>query len=120
MGCEELLVLLNTHVNWREDVVSSNSVAAHIRSCSNCQHGIVRLSQALIADDVLSCEQCRCRFPAYYEATRLEHPLVTMSSLELTETTLHLGHCTACREQYEVLVLLSELEERDEMLDVEW
>lgn len=119
MGCQELLRLMNTHTNWRENEAASNLIAAHIHSCPSCHHGIVRLSKALIADDLLSCEQCRSRFPAYYEATRPDHPLVEMPAADLAETALHLGHCTSCREQYEVLVLLSEMEERDEMLDLE-
>ena len=119
MGCQELLRLMNMLTNRRENETAGNLIAAHIRSCPYCHHGIVRLSKALIADDSLSCEECRSRFPVYYESTRPDHPLVEMPGADLAETVLHLGHCTACREQYEVLVLLSEMEEHDEMLDLE-
>jgi predicted anti-sigma-YlaC factor YlaD len=40
-----------------------------------------------------------------------------MSDEEMASIALHLGSCAACRDQYEAFVLLSELEERDEMAD---
>ena len=115
MGCDELLRLLNT--NWREDKGLSRSIASHIRSCPRCGHGAVRLAKALIASDPLSCEECRRRFPDYYEATRPEYPLVQMKDAELAEVVFHLSHCADCHEEYQELVLLSELEERNEMLE---
>ena len=116
MGCNELLQLLKT--DWRENETLSSEIAAHIRSCLWCYHGVVRLSQALIAEDPLNCDQCRARFPDYYEATRPDYPLVEMDDTEIAETAFHLSHCRACREQYQILMLLSELEERNEMVDL--
>jgi len=113
MACEELLKLLNT--DWRGNQSESSCIVTHIRSCSLCCHGLVRLTKELVASDPLSCEQCRSRFPAYYEATRPEYPLVEMTDEELAEIAFHLSHCAACHEEYEQLVLLSELEERNEM-----
>jgi hypothetical protein len=78
---------------------------------------LVLLAEALIANDPLSCDQCRARFPAYYEATRPEFPLIEMEDTELAEMAFHLSHCTSCHEEYEQLVLLSELEERNELVD---
>jgi len=78
---------------------------------------LVLLVEALIANDPLSCDQCRARFPAYYEATRLDYPLIEMEDAEMAEMAFHLSHCASCHEEYEQLVLLSELEERNELLD---
>ncbi|HLX39358.1 MAG TPA: hypothetical protein VKR42_02450 [Ktedonobacteraceae bacterium] len=77
----------------------------------------MRLACDLLQDDPLSCEQCRQHFPAYYDATRPDYPLVEMTAKEMASVVYHLSHCDACREQYTVLVLLSELEERDEIAD---
>lgn len=115
MVCDQLLQLLGT--DWRRNTKHSGCIAAHIRSCSHCHNGQIQCSEALIANDRLNCEQCRERFPAYYEATRPECPLVKMADIELIETALHLSHCTNCYEEYTTLVLLSELEERNEMLE---
>ena len=115
MGCEELRQLLNTP--WRGNDSLSSCIVTHVRSCRHCHHGLVRLTEALIADDPLSCGQCRARFPAYYEATRPEYPLIEMEDAELAEMAFHLSHCASCHEEYEQLVLLSELEERNELLD---
>ena len=115
MGCEELRQLLNT--DWRGNDNLSSCIAAHVRSCVDCHHGLVLLAEALIANDPLSCDQCRPRFPAYYEATRPEFPLIEMEDAELAEMAFHLSHCASCHEEYEELVLLSELEEHDELLD---
>ena len=115
MGCQELRQLLNT--DWRGNDRLSSYIATHVRSCADCHHGLVRLALALIADDPLSCDQCRARFPVYYEATRPEYPLIEMEDAELAEMAFHLSHCASCHEEYEELVLLSELEERNELLD---
>jgi hypothetical protein len=114
--CSELYQLLQ--MNWREDDSLSSPIVAHIRSYSQCQHGLVRLAYDLTVDDPLSCEECRSRFPDYYEATRPDYPLVQMADKEIAQVTFHLSHCAGCSEEYEVLVLLSELEERDEMFDL--
>jgi NMD protein affecting ribosome stability and mRNA decay len=116
MRCEELRLLLNIYEG--EDDMTSDFIAAHIRSCQTCNKGIERLSKVLITNDELTCEQCRSRFPAYYEATRPDYPLVEMSNIELAEVALHLGQCASCKEQYEMLVFLSEIEEHDEMVDL--
>lgn len=115
MRCDELRHLLS--VFWQESDIVSDLIAAHIRSCQSCNRGIELLSQVLITNDSLTCEQCRTYFPSYYEATRPDYPLVEMSNMELAQVALHLGNCSSCKEQYEMLVMLSELEERDEMID---
>ena len=120
MACDELLRLLQVQSleernEWKnQDAVTG--IVAHIRSCPHCRHGLPQLSTALVARSTLTCNQCRARFPAYYEATRPEYPLVHMSNSEILKIMLHLGSCYACRVEYEELVLLSELEERDEGL----
>jgi hypothetical protein len=118
MTCETLLQLLNT-VGWENgnDTAYERRIVMHIRSCSQCQRGIAELSEELLARQALTCDQCRERFPAYYEATRPEYPLVEMSDVEMAEMLLHLGWCASCREEYEELVLLSELEERGEVIE---
>ena len=116
MRCEELRLLLKVYEG--EDDIVSDFIVAHIRSCQTCNQGIEYLSKVLITNDELTCDQCRSRFPAYYEATRPDYPLVEMSNIELAEVALHLGHCASCKEQYEMLVLLSEIEERDEVVDL--
>lgn len=115
MRCDELRHLLKIYE--AESDIASDLIVAHIRSCQSCNHGIELLSQVLITNDTLTCEQCRARFPSYYEATRPDYQLVEMSNLELAEVALHLGNCASCKEQYAMLALLSELEERDEMVD---
>jgi hypothetical protein len=109
--CNELHRLLQ--MDWREDIRLSSAIAAHIRSCPRCRTGLVRLAYDLTLDDPLTCEQCRSHFPNYYEATRPEYPLVQMPDNEIAQVAFHLSHCADCQEEYEVLVLLAELEERD-------
>lgn len=65
---------------------------------------------------MLSCDQCRARFPDYYEATRPVYPLVAMPEQQIAEVARHLGGCPTCHEEYADLVLLSELEERGELI----
>ena len=115
MGCHELRQLLES--DWRENETISCTIVTHIQVCPHCQHGLVRLEYELLQDDPLSCEQCRQLFPAYYDATRLDYPLIAMTNTAMAQMVYHLSHCDACREQYTVLVLLSELEERDEIAD---
>lgn len=118
MHCDELLRLLNAErQDGSEDIFTDSCIAAHVRLCPRCCHGIVELSETPGIQDGLTCDQCRLRFPAYYEATRSEYPLVEMTDREIVEVALHLGRCSSCQEEYEELALLSELEERDEMLD---
>ena len=115
MGCEELRRLLIS--DWCDDESMSHCIATHIRTCRKCHHGLVRLKEALETDDVLTCEQCRASFPAYYEATRPVYPLMEMADKEMAQVALHLSQCDRCYEEYEELILLAELEERDEMID---
>lgn len=118
MTCETLLQLLNT-VEWGNGngTASERRIVTHMRSCAQCQRGIAQLSEELLARQVLTCDQCRRRFPTYYEATRPEYPLVEMADVEMAEMLLHLNWCASCREEYEELVLLSELEERGEIIE---
>ena len=118
MGCDELRRLMSIYYN--EPDIASGLIAAHVRSCPICSHGIERLAVDLRAADDKdhTCEQYRALFPTYYEATRPEYPLAEMSNEEMASIVLHLGSCSTCRDQYESFVLLSELEERDEMADL--
>jgi hypothetical protein len=118
MGCDELRRVLRIY--GTESDIAFSLIATHIRSCSICSHGVDRLTADLLAkkQDNLTCEECRDHFPSYYEATRPDYPLVKMPDVEMTEIALHLGSCDACSDQYESFVLLSELEERDEMADL--
>jgi hypothetical protein len=117
MGCTELRQLL-MRTDWRESESLSSGIVFHIRTCPLCHHGLVQLLEEIIADDPLSCEQCRLYLPDYYEATRTEYPLVVMTNEKMAHMVLHLSHCIACHEEYEELVLLSELEERNEIVDL--
>ncbi|HZS78189.1 MAG TPA: hypothetical protein VFA41_16375 [Ktedonobacteraceae bacterium] len=112
MSCEELRHLLG--VFWREEDrdLALNLIATHVRSCPICSRGLQYRAKELLAD-TLSCEQCRNLFPTYYEATHPEFPLATMPVEEMAAVAIHLGNCAACKEQYEVLVQLAQLEEGD-------
>lgn len=117
MQCKILLQILNS-IRWEdgESGLEGNDIVAHIRSCPLCQRGVKGLSEALIDGPTLTCDQCRTRLPAYYEATRPEHPFVDLSDWEVAGVAKHLALCTSsCREEYEELMLLAELEERDEI-----
>lgn len=118
MRCETLLQLLNID-GWEREGASTarSSISAHIRSCPFCQPKVVQLSDALTARYTLTCDQCCLRLPAYYEATRSDHPLVELAEFEMTEIAVHLSRCSSCHDVYEELALLSELEERDEMIE---
>ena len=111
MRCEELYRLLNFYSRLEDQDIAFGLIATHIHTCPTCARGLTQLGKALIARDALTCEQCRARFPNYYEATHPEYPLATMSETAMAEVALHLGHCAACREQYTVLVQLSAMEE---------
>lgn len=113
MECNELLQLLNTE-GWEQgsDPHACPGIVAHLRSCRICLHGMVHLSNALLTGDMLTCEQCRTYFPAYYEATRPDFPLVSLPEQEIATIALHLSQCPICNEEYRELVLLSELDER--------
>ncbi|HVB74048.1 MAG TPA: hypothetical protein VNE38_10895 [Ktedonobacteraceae bacterium] len=113
MRCEELYHLLNIYWRQEDQDVAFGLIATHIHSCPTCARGLTQIGRALIASDTLTCKQCRARFPAYYEATHPEFPLASMSESAMAEVALHLGHCRACREQYQELSLLSTLEEED-------
>ena len=117
MRCETLLQLLNID-RWESEEASTarNALSAHMRSCPLCQHKIAQLSNALAERYAITCDQCCQRLPIYYEATRPEHPLAELSEVEMTEIAVHLSRCASCHNVYEELVLLAELEERDEMI----
>ncbi len=116
MRCDELRHLINIY--GEESDIVNDLIVTHIRSCRTCNQGIELLGNVLSTNDPLTCEQCRSRFPTYYEATRPDYPLVEMSDIEQAGVALHLGNCASCKEQYRMFVLLSELEERDEMVDM--
>lgn len=113
MRCDELYRLLN--IFWREedgDIVSS-LISTHVHSCPTCARGLLKLSRRLLAMEDVSCEQCRARFPTYYEATHPEYALASMPEHELVEVALHLGRCSACRDQYQALEQISAYEENE-------
>jgi hypothetical protein len=112
MGCNELLQLLNTR-GWAEgeNLSICTAIATHVQTCPRCFRGIVRLAEAILTVDMLTCEQCRTYFPAYYEVTRPEYPLASLTDQEIAFVVLHLGNCAACSEEYRELVQLSALEE---------
>ena len=117
MGCNRIVQLLN--MGWQgdgEEAAINRKIVAHIRSCSLCGHGLVRLSIDLLNEDVLTCDQCSTCFPDYYEATRPSYPLIKMSPRQIAEVARHLSNCPSCHEEYEELLLLGELEERKELL----
>jgi predicted anti-sigma-YlaC factor YlaD len=117
MCCNELFQLLMRagEEDGKTNAPPGSSIIAHIRLCPDCRSGAVQLAHELPGRSLLTCDQCRARFPAYYEATRPEYPLVEMADAEIITMILHLGQCDICREEYEELVLLSELEEHDEL-----
>jgi predicted anti-sigma-YlaC factor YlaD len=113
MRCDELYRLLNTYRLEEDRDIASNLIATHIHTCPTCARGLTRLAKSLIAIHDLDCEECRARFPRYYEATHPEYPLALMPASEMAAVALHLGHCTACREQYLALEQISIIEENE-------
>lgn len=113
MRCQQLLNLLNSADLVDTQDENTERIAAHLRTCPRCQPGIVRLSQALIANDMLSCEQCRDLLPTFYEATRPDYPLVKMPEHELKAVLIHLSHCIECQDDYRFLTEVAEMEEAD-------
>ncbi len=113
MRCEELYRLLNLYWRQEDRDIAFGLIATHIHTCPLCAHGLMQISKEFIASDPLTCEECRTRFPTYYEATHPDYPLARMSESEMAEVALHMGHCAACREQYRALALLSALEEEE-------
>jgi predicted anti-sigma-YlaC factor YlaD len=118
MRCETLLHLLNID-GWENGKasVARSTLSAHIHMCPLCQEKVVQLAEALALQSDLTCDLCSRRLPAYYEATRPEYPLVELSDVEMMEVSIHLSGCPSCRDAYDEFVLLSELEERDEMIE---
>jgi NMD protein affecting ribosome stability and mRNA decay len=118
MRCETLLHLLNID-GWGNGKASASrsALSAHIHTCLLCQEKVAQLVEALAMRSTLTCDLCARRLPEYYEATRPEYPLVELSEVEMLEVFVHLDGCSSCRDIYDELVLLSELEERDEMIE---
>ena len=113
MRCQQLQRLLTSENTTDTYDEQTERLVAHLRTCPRCQHGIIRLSRALIAHDTLSCDQCRQRLPSYYEATHPDYPLVKMSEQELREILIHLSHCTSCQDDYRFLATVAEMEEAE-------
>jgi len=118
MGCNRILQLLNIddRQTCEEEDATSRKIAAHIRTCSHCHYGLVRLSTDLLSNDILSCEWCRTCFADYYEATHPTYPLVKMPASQIAAVVRHLIGCPSCYEEYEELVFLAKLEESGELL----
>lgn len=112
MKCEHLHHLLEADRATPSEK-NTSLLAAHLRTCPRCRQGIERLSQALIRNDTLSCDQCRHMLPSYYEAIRPQYPLVEMAELEMKAILIHLSHCAECQDDYRFLAMVAEVEERD-------
>ncbi|HKV58679.1 MAG TPA: hypothetical protein VJO32_10365 [Ktedonobacteraceae bacterium] len=112
MRCDELYRLLNIYWMEEDRDIAYNLISTHVHACPTCARGLIQLSKALMRDN-LTCEQCRARFPTYYEATHPDYPLATMPETEMAEVALHLGHCVACHAQYLALEQISILEEEE-------
>lgn len=110
--CTQLADWLNA-ASWQEPAGIA-ALAAHIHACPSCRQGRIRLPEGFRVDNDLSHDQCQAHFPTYYEATRPEHPLATMAGSALVAVTLHMAGCAQCREVYEALCFIWELEERGE------
>lgn len=115
MNCLELRRLLAS--DWCENEATRATISAHISACSHCRYGLSQLVRDVLVDEELSCEQSRRLFPAFYEATRRDHPLVEMDDTTMARMVSHLSHCESCRKEYSMLVCISELEERGETAD---
>ncbi len=113
MKCQELLALwpmTDYAAGWEKEAYQK--LANHIRTCALCGQGIVHLSEAVIAEDILSCDGCRVYFPVYYEVTRPIYTSSTQENVNVVEVAIHLGKCIACAEEYCVLVELWNMEEQ--------
>lgn len=96
---------------WQEPA-GIEALAAHIYRCPLCRMGRIGLPEDFHLDTPLSHQQCQASFPVYYEATRPEYPLVSVPGRELVAVALHLATCRECRDQYDALCMISDLEER--------
>ena len=113
MKCQELcnILCVEEYVDvWEEGICQK--IAAHICTCTFCYKGIMRLSEAVIAEDVLTCDTCRDSLPGYYEATHPAQETVLLADVDVVQIAIHLGYCVACAEEYNVLVALWEEEEQ--------
>lgn len=111
MNCNQLYQLLTPRGG--ENRRTNADIAEHILTCPDCQHGLMQLAGELLTEDVLSCDECLSLLPDYYEATHPGYPLVAMSDHAVTQVARHLGRCAACREEYQELLLLWRIEERE-------
>ncbi len=113
MKCQELLDLLPTDgcMDVWEEIICQR-IVMHIRSCSSCCHGLAQLSKAVVVEDVLSCDACHTYFLAYYEAMHAICMPFSLADVDVVRIAIHLGHCSACSEEYHVLVELWDEEER--------
>ncbi len=113
MKCLDLLTLLTPEEygeRWKKETYQK--LASHIRTCAVCKQGVVRLSEVVIAEDVLSCDVCRARLPDYYEAMFPVDTSSQVTNVDIVKVALHLGRCVSCAEEYSVLVNLWEMEEQ--------
>ena len=95
---------------WEEG--TRQKVAAHICTCTSCRQGIIQLSEAAVAEDVLTCDVCCASLPGYYEATCLVHLPRMLADVEVVQIAIHLGYCATCAEEYGVLIALWDEEEQ--------
>ena len=112
MRCQNLYSLFSfkEYVDvWEEG--TQQKIAAHICTCTSCSQGITQLSEAVMAEDVLTCDVCCASLPGYYEATRSAHLSGMLAEVEIVQIAIHLGSCVTCAEEYGVLVALWDEEE---------
>jgi hypothetical protein len=98
--------------NGIADSTRQADLAAHIRTCALCRKGEMALPQVVIPSSMLLQGHCAPQALAvYYEATHPEYPQECMNDQQIVRVALHLALCSACREQFEELCTLSEMEE---------
>lgn len=111
MRCDELSYLSALFERRAGRDILYQSIATHVRACPACARGLSQLAPSLPSLDSLPCEDCRARFPGYYEATHPDHPQVMLPDVAIAEVAIHLGHCHACHDQYEALLEVAQMEE---------
>lgn len=101
--------------SWEDRAEDLVAMAKHICACPCCRHGRARLPEHItLTAFEIAHERCLLLFPTFYEATRPDYQLTGMEERELVAVVLHLAACSVCREQYDLLCLVWELEERYE------
>nr|BBH91123.1 hypothetical protein KTC_58740 [Thermosporothrix sp. COM3] len=117
MKCKELRGLFAHGSEWLQGPEALTKLFAHIETCPICSRNAEGLFGALEEKQSITCERCSSSLPAYYDALHFKEVSEALSENEMLEIERHLAACDRCQEIYEGLVLLAELEERDEAPD---